>query len=434
MEYSSFLSSSYARKKPNFSQEFRSDYKKFIEGRYKSALNRIDQNHLIFNSDVSAYLDKLLSTLKVNNPSYEFEKIRLILSRYTWPNAFSTGDGSIVINLGLAQRLRDESQLMFIISHEVAHYLLDHSDSLFYHNIRLNTQFKKKLNELRKEGYFVATKIREIVKNNLYSERTHNRLFEYAADSLGLEFFLNAGYKVDEAINALQLLDELNEPREYDVSIFRTFAIDSFELKNVALSIEDKHRDHLLIDDSIKTHPDIKQRINRIKVLDINPTKATSSASQFQEFVCRSISEMNNAHFTFNEIDLVLIKALEKRQKGDHSQKNADEILLSIYRLILAKNEHKITEITSAKTAGKSTAEIELTSCLFGLRYSIFLKKLYAYCQTLNTSENIDVVYAQMMLAYYSRDARRFNRFKNILYKNYELTKTLKKKLKYLTL
>lgn len=88
----------------------------------------------------------------------------IIVIKNASPLAASVGDNFIVLTTGLIQRLDVEAELTFILAHELAHYLLGHTTWVAHQGINLED------------------KIEELPD------------LESAADRLGLELLIDAGY------------------------------------------------------------------------------------------------------------------------------------------------------------------------------------------------------------------------------------------------
>ena len=234
------------------------DLKRFKKSQYNSNLQRLENKHFILHPEIDKYLLNLKEHIADHNPAFDFDELEILITRYNWPNAFSVGDGTLAINLGLIRKLENEAQLAFVICHESAHYFLEHTDQDFIrkHQKRNSEEFKNQIREIESSQYYKSTKIKSLIKNNLYSERSHNRRFEYQADSLGMVLFTKAGYTKNDAIEVLNILDQLNEPADYSIPFFELLKIDTLRYSKASLVIHDKHKEDVLHDDSIKTHPD----------------------------------------------------------------------------------------------------------------------------------------------------------------------------------
>lgn len=86
--------------------------------------------------------DEIMAGIPANKDSFKF-----FLSRSMEVNAFCMADGTVIINLGLLASLDNESQLAFIMAHELSHYLKQHSvndmkhtsDVVVYDNVNQNS-------------------------------------------------------------------------------------------------------------------------------------------------------------------------------------------------------------------------------------------------------------------------------------------------------
>jgi len=230
-EYEKFLGDNYYLSREQPKTSYRKELRDFYKTRYNSSIKRLENGHFLINIEINDYLKDVMQPIVEANPEYDFTKVRMLMTRYTWPNAFSVGDGTLAINMGIILRLENESQLAFIICHEASHFFLNHSDNDFIgkYNARNSNEFQAKLDAINDSEYYRATKLKELIKSNIYSERSHTRSAEYQADSLGLLMYLNAGYDISEAMSTLRLLDKLNEPVEIDLPLFQIFNIDTVE-------------------------------------------------------------------------------------------------------------------------------------------------------------------------------------------------------------
>lgn len=109
-------------------------------------------------------------------------------------NAMMFANGQFQINTGALAALENEAQLAFFICHEMAHFIDRHALRRYYQTEQLIKKKKTKHQETRE-------------KLSKYSQH-----LESLADSLGLELYLEAGYKPSEAVRALQKLPPPNAP------------------------------------------------------------------------------------------------------------------------------------------------------------------------------------------------------------------------------
>ena len=75
------------------------------------------------------YLKNILDSVTIHNGLKE--KFEIVCTRYAAPNAFNMGDYKLYINIGLLEQLTNESQVAFLICHELSHQLLFHVQDHF---------------------------------------------------------------------------------------------------------------------------------------------------------------------------------------------------------------------------------------------------------------------------------------------------------------
>lgn len=418
-EYERFLEENYllSRKQPK--TDYRKELKEFYKTRYNSSRRRLDDGHLLLNTEVNDYLTSLTQTIADANDQFDFTQIRVLLARYTWPNAFSVGDGTLAINMGLILQLENESQLAFILCHEASHFFLNHSDNHFIerYNSRNSEDFQAKLDEINDSEYYKATKLKELLKSNIYSERSHNRSLEYQADSLGLAMYLEAGYDISEALSTLRLLDKLNDPIELDLPLFEILDIDTVEYPPSSLNIKSREKNDALDEDLIKTHPDCMERLAVFEEVQIatNPNRQKDSEN-FKEFKLKLQQEEVHSMLYFNNIDEALIQSLNQRNNGDSGTINNTAIILELYKIVRARKEHRLSDYVSKPSENQNESLNDLSDIVYGLRYSILADKFYTFAKSLypNAIHNDKIDYALLHLAYYAREKEDFNAMQKV--------------------
>ena len=73
------------------------------------------------------YLYKLLNEILLKKPDLEPNEVRLFVSKNPNPDAYVLPDGSIIVNIGIFNYLKNESQVAAVISQKLFHYQLQHS-------------------------------------------------------------------------------------------------------------------------------------------------------------------------------------------------------------------------------------------------------------------------------------------------------------------
>jgi predicted Zn-dependent protease len=68
---------------------------------------------------LNPYVQRVFDHIRQANP--QLPPVQLVLSRNPEPNAHAVGNSTVMLNVGLLGRLENESQLAYILCHELAH-------------------------------------------------------------------------------------------------------------------------------------------------------------------------------------------------------------------------------------------------------------------------------------------------------------------------
>ncbi len=368
-------------------KENKRDLKRYYKAKRTGSINLAEYEHFFFNEDWNNYLDNISDKITTNNPTYNFDNIQVVLSRYFWPNAFSIGEGTIVLNPGLISRLDNEDQLAFILCHEYAHFLLRHSEERYLSILEVmrSEELEKQIETIQDSRYYKTTQVKELLKSLLYESNRHVRENEIEADSLGFLLFKNSGYDIEAALTTMQTLDKLNDRFEYGFDIDKLTGIDRIEIEPSEL-LRGKHyeKGSWLEFDSIKSHPDCDVRF------DILAKKTSIENAEFDHFETEnSISEKfrrfrQEMHYfviesykTYHRTDLALLSVWELLHNGDQNEYLHKQEFYLITSLMHARKNHKIGRVCTYPNDSMSEAHNAITSIAFGMRYKHLIKKLY---------------------------------------------------------
>lgn len=260
--------------------------KKYIAKEYQERFDylKIMYDHKAFVTDAkaSAYLSSILNIIIRSNPSLALLKPTVLFSKVYWPNAASFGEGTLVFNISLFNRLKTEAQAAFILCHELSHLYLDHSNKAIvrYVNTLYSREFQEELKDINKNEYLKGQRLKGLIKNISFKSRRHSRDHESEADSMALELLKNTGFDVQESLSALALLDSVDKEK-YAGRLYLdkqlNFAAYPFQprwirVKSIslgeAMGATDKAESK--DEDSLKTHPDCSARIARLRPKSIS--------------------------------------------------------------------------------------------------------------------------------------------------------------------
>lgn len=252
------------------------DQREFISKRYKGRYDyfksSIEEGDFLINSDLEKYLVKILKEVLAANHNLD-PAIQLFVSRNTVPNAYSTGDGNIIFNIGLLNKMDNDAEIAFVMCHELSHQFLQHTKKKLALKAEKYTDkdYVKKLRKTLREEYNVNQKLSDLIMPGLLSEMQFSRKDELEADSLGLIFLSNTRFEKKASISVIEKLDSIDLFYDKDplaLSMVLNCAGYTYqarwepEVHKSSLQVIEDEKDTL--EDSLKTHPDCKIRFQSI--------------------------------------------------------------------------------------------------------------------------------------------------------------------------
>lgn len=203
---------------------------------------------VVFGDPVTQYVNKVGDEILKNAPELR-KKIRFYVLKTTECNAFATNQGIVFVTLGLLSQLNNESELAYVLCHEMVHYIKQHP---------INSYVKQ--DEEKNKGRHLS------VDDQLKTMSKYSRELELQADSMGLRLFLTTGYARKGIISMFDVL--LYSDLPFDEVPFEKNFLENTEMKIPRSLSKDtfpliKARD-LNYDDSRHSHPNLKNRIDRL--------------------------------------------------------------------------------------------------------------------------------------------------------------------------
>ncbi len=246
------------------------DYQDIYEDRWKSIKERFDKKEINTDPAAQAYLDALVVAIVSGNPVLKSTPFHCYFSRTYVPNAEYIGQGIILFNMGLFDRLSDESQAAYILCHEISHYILHHQEnSIIKHVETLNSpEVQARLKEIQHSQFNKSSEVEGLVKGLTFDSRRHSRDHESQADSMAVVLMRSTRFDLNGALTALALLDTVDKD-DFNIaaSLQQTFNSTAYPFKKKWLKKEDGlFGGHAQVQksefsDSLKTHPSCPQRI-----------------------------------------------------------------------------------------------------------------------------------------------------------------------------
>ncbi|MDX1447203.1 M48 family metallopeptidase, partial [Lishizhenia sp.] len=192
-----------------YNQDLEVDYgltgyeqKEYVFMKASSLDNLIQSGLVVYGDELTEYIEDLAKKL-LKDDEYLFDELSFFTLRSNVANAFVTGDGMVFVTMGLLSQLVSESDLAFVLSHEIAHYEEKHVLNSF-----------KRRKELERSNIEL-----EIEDFSSYSKQ-----HETEADSLGLIRYLEAGYSIEDIEQVFDILMYSHLPID-EVSIGKEFLV-----------------------------------------------------------------------------------------------------------------------------------------------------------------------------------------------------------------
>ncbi|CAL2056867.1 M48 family metalloprotease [Tenacibaculum sp. 190524A05c] len=328
-------------------------YRSKIKKEYKKRRELIRETFLdstfVFDNTYKNFVSSIIKEVKAKNPSLDQREDLVFINRHLDPNAACFGNHTFMFNLGLFHFLESEDEFAFIVCHELAHQYLDHVNGSVRKRVeKLNSkEYRRKIRDARLTIYGRNKAGMKLLKELSYGFLKKSRSKEYEADSLGLVFFKKTKY------NAAAASKSLGRLKRFDDGIFNTkIKVDSIlnfdgfkfrkywlEEEETMFDIEEKADDLQWWDkDSIKTHPDIE---NRVKKLESKITqKEVKPTVSFEEIKAYATKDQINSLIYFNQLDLVFYLLLEKIQKGGSSDFIITKLAETLQKIYTTKVDH----------------------------------------------------------------------------------------------
>jgi Zn-dependent protease with chaperone function len=254
--------------------EHKKELLQLYKARWENAKQKFEQKKIYTSPAASAYLNQLVKEIVVNNPTLSNLPLNCYFSRSGNPNASYVGEGIILINMGLFNRLQNESQLAFVICHEIAHQYLKHSENTITNYVaRLNSkEVQHELKSIKNSKYRRNQPLEELTNSITYDTRRHVRQNETEADSLAVELLKHTRFDAAEVIATLKILDEIDtDTISTNECLKKLFNSEGYPFQQKWISREEgllgghAKLQSDKFEDSLKTHPDCKLRISKLE-------------------------------------------------------------------------------------------------------------------------------------------------------------------------
>ena len=250
----------------------------------------VESGLLVYGSPMNKYVEKVADNLLESHYRTLRQELRFYILRRSDVNAYSYANGMIVVTTGLLAQLQNESELAFILAHEIAHYAEKHLEK--------EKKVKKKDKKYDVGGFLRMVRSREQ---------------ETEADRIAFErYYQNSKYSyeaLDGVFDVLQYsylpFDEVEFERAFVESEYYTFPDKYFISAVTPIRSREDYVDTLL------THPNLAKRrewiANQVeRKSDENRSRFLQSEELFYKLRHQARYETINIDLTFHQYDAAL--------------------------------------------------------------------------------------------------------------------------------
>ncbi|NML23728.1 M48 family metalloprotease [Pseudoflavitalea sp. G-6-1-2] len=258
-------------------RETQKKYKEIWDGRTKFITGSLEDNDYVYEKEIAAYIDGIIDQLMKANPAHFKSKPMLLLDRSSSVNAYAIGNGIIAVNMGLVNFCQTREELSLVIAHELSHNILSHAENSMKDRAELlaSDAYKDSLNAILKSKYERLTRLNKVLKNFTFNRRKHQRYHEGDADSLAIQLMKKANIAFDSRFFLRLDSADMEYHTPLKLELGKYFAayditIDDAWTKKRTKGLSTRNynfKDSTNNDDSLKTHPECKERYERNKLL-----------------------------------------------------------------------------------------------------------------------------------------------------------------------
>jgi Zn-dependent protease with chaperone function len=313
------------------------------------------------------FLQKVHANIAAANPTVK--NTRVILISDPTPNAYSIGDGTFVVHVGLLAGLETEDQLAFVLCHEMAHYLLEHATKGLEKRVEeLNSKaFKEKMKKLEEQEYNRYAQMEAVFQNMLFNNRYHSRNHERQSDSLAFHLYTRTNYELRQSERLMEVFESIDEPFRDSVLRFSTqFGCAQQPFRDTWLAgsggsiwadaRQAQAEANKIYRDSISTHPDWENRLEWLKKLTKLPPPTSpvlpNVAANYANIRFQAALECVEAWASFKRYDRALFLALHYQKVYPECRYFREMECLALYQLYQFTKDHNVAKVL-AQSADK---------------------------------------------------------------------------------
>ena len=365
-------------------KKYRQDFEAIRSGVSESSYYTLRYNALI-DTVIDPYVQGIFQQLLETNK--HLPSARLVLLKSPIENAYALADGTVMLNVGLLSKLENESQLAYVLCHELAHVYFKHVQKglLEYLDLKHDKALQKEYKKIVKEEYNMIARLTSLMQNASLNNLYHKRSYEQQADSLGYLMLRRSGFDASQAYTTLQLLDKVDEPFSQDeVALSKYFGCENnyniFDSKPKSagsiFAVQKEAPSAFAISDTLKTHPDCKKRMLYIEQLakanPALPARPSSKISRFQYIKTVSRLEAIQSWYDAGRYDRSLFETLLNLEAHPDNAYLRSMLMLNLFELKEHLQAHRYYEVVARRSENYPPNLNSLLDFLHNLNLSDF--------------------------------------------------------------
>jgi hypothetical protein len=372
-----------------------SKIKKVFKDRDEKVVKSINDSTYIFNSEIDRSFGEILSKIYSANPEINNKNYRFFINTSFIPNAACYGDGMFEINLGLFSTMTSDDEIAFVVCHEIAHQLLEHSLNNVTNVISTinSRETKRKVRKIKNQKYGRTRAALSVIDDLSIDILDHSKEAEAEADSLGYALFSKTNYRKSKALSALDKLKLKDEMLlNYNVRVDSVFNFENYPFKVFWLkettsifNTKEKINEFSLDSDTLKTHPEIEYRIEKLKK-DFGIINNENVRVEEQRRVLKELAHLKAIESSIDKklLDFAVYQLIEKFSNSlidsDYYYNTMARVIKQIYE---AKKRHELGKYVPQKNDFSGEKQLnEIRLFLHNLELGETKKMGLAFCET----------------------------------------------------
>lgn len=249
--------------------------KKYYKDFDVNFIKQIEDGDFWFEKRMQDHLEQILTKVYIVNPEFKREDHLWLINKSLVPNAACYGNGIFSVNAGLFLQNSTDDEIAFVICHELAHLKKEHSLKRISSIVEtLNSDETKDKIKAAKRKRYGSTRAGLAVLDDLSTGiLDHSKEAENEADIAGLDLYQKTNYNKNAPATSLSKLDGYDDLMEsYEIKLDTIFSTKEYPFKKYwtekSISLFDKEaniNDFSMKSDTLKTHPDIKNRVKTLQ-------------------------------------------------------------------------------------------------------------------------------------------------------------------------